>query len=1270
MSARYRIGFDIGGTFTDFILLDAERADIRLHKCLTTPEDPSVGALEGLTELVAGASLALSDISEIVHGTTLVTNALIERRGAKLGLITTAGFRDILEMGTEQRYDIYDLFLQYPTPLVPRRHRMEVAERMDRDGNTVTPLDLTGVRDAARSLVAEGAEAIAVCFLHAYRNPAHERAAGEAIRAAHPDVSVSLSSDVVAELWEYQRLTTTCANAFVQPLMDRYVQRLERELWQRGFRGALYLMHSAGGLVAPETARAFPIRLLESGPAGGGLATAFFGAMAGKPDVISFDMGGTTAKACLIEDGRAAIAAEMEAARVHRFKKGSGLPIKAPVIDMIEIGAGGGSIAAIDEVGLLRVGPHSAGADPGPACYGRGGTQPTVTDANLLLGYYDPAFFLGGRMQLDLPAAERALESVGAQLGLSAIETAWGIHRVVTESMAAAARIHIVEKGKDPRRYAMVGFGGAGPAHAAGVARALGVTELLIPPASGAASALGFLAAPLSFEQVRSHPLRLDAPGAAAAIEAVLTELVADTTARLTASGIAASDIVVERSADMRLFGQIHEINFAIPDGQVTDATMPAIHAAFATAYAARYTSVYEGVAVQLVSLRVRCHGPIPALALKQADAASAGAAQKSSRRAWFGDGFVDTPVFDRYALAPGVSFAGPAIIEEREATTIVAPGDHLTVDATGTLRITVAVPAPAAARITPATPIADAMTLIEADPVSLEIMWARLITVVEEMWQTICRTAFSLIVSEAQDFACDLLDPDGESLAHSPRAMPVFNLTLPRAVKALLAKFPAATLRPGDVLVTNDPWLCAGHLFDIAVVTPVFREGRMVALMGTVGHVGDIGGTKDSLRAREIYDEGIQIPPMYLYRAGVPNEDLLTLLGENVRKPEEVLGDVYSFVSANQLGAERLVQFMEEYGMHDLRALAAVVQNRAEAAMREAIRALPDGVYHSEATNNPLGTTLRYPLRLTVAGDAIELDFDGAPPQQPQGGLNCTFNYFAAHATYPMKCMLTPSVRGNAGCYRPFTVKAPEGSILNARKPASVNLRTRTGWYLAPNIFRALAQGAPTQVQAQTGLPHAINIYGRDPGGHVYADHFFMGGGQGAGARTDGKSALLYPTSAANTSIELMETRAPVLVLEKNLVADSGGPGQQRGGLGARARVRKLHDDGLPTLFSVYPEGVGVTPAGLFGGQPGGGVRGVVLDPEGQVVHDCGTGELVTLTSTDRIVEVCLAGGAGFGDPADRDRDRLEADIADGYVSADGAAAYGARRSAATAAE
>ncbi|MGH6997185.1 MAG: hydantoinase/oxoprolinase family protein, partial [Phenylobacterium sp.] len=381
------------------------------------------------------------------------------------------------------------------------------------------------VRAAARELAAAGCEAIAVCFLNSYRNSAHEQEAGRIVREACPELTVSLSSEVVAEIWEYQRFVTTAANAYVQPLMRRYLERLERELAARSFTGSLRLMHSAGGLVSPETARTFPIRLLESGPAGGGLATALFGELAGHKDVISFDMGGTTAKACMIEDGRAEIAPMLEAGRVNRFAKGSGLPIKAPVIDMIEIGAGGGSIAAIDEVGLLKVGPHSAGSDPGPACYGMGGTKPTVTDANLVLGYYDPGFFLGGRMALDLEAARKAVASVAKPLGLSVEEAAWGIHKVVVESMGAAARVHLVEKGKDPRHYAMVGFGGAGPAHAVDVARVLGVRQVIIPPASGAASALGFLAAPLSFDMVQSLPVEFSEGFDAQAVNTVLSEL-------------------------------------------------------------------------------------------------------------------------------------------------------------------------------------------------------------------------------------------------------------------------------------------------------------------------------------------------------------------------------------------------------------------------------------------------------------------------------------------------------------------------------------------------------------------------------------------------------------------------------------------------------------------------------------------------------------------------------------------------------------------------
>ncbi len=1254
-SKGFRAGIDIGGTFTDFILFDEADAAIRLHKCLTTPADPSRGALSGLADLVSAAGIAVGDLDEVVHGTTLVTNAVIERTGAPVGLITTEGFRDVLEIGVEQRYDIYDLFLTFPEPLVRRSRRLEIAERIGADGGVIRPLDEMSVLRAVKTLVADKVEAIAVCLMHSYRNPDHEQRVRALIKQHYPQISVSISSEVVAEISEYQRFVTTCANAYVQPLMDRYLGRLQRELAARGFRGALRLMHSAGGLVSLDEAREFPIRLLESGPAGGALATAWFGQKAGKDNVIAFDMGGTTAKACMIENGMAHVTSQLEAGRVRRFKNGSGLPIKSPVVDMIEIGAGGGSIAAIDAVGLLQVGPHSAGAAPGPACYGQGGDKPTVTDASVALGYYDPAFFLGGRMRLDLDAADAALKTIAGPLGISTVEAAWGIHQVVGENMASAARIHLVEKGKDPRGYSMIGFGGAGPAFAARVAHILGVSEVIIPQASGAASAFGFLTAPLSFDLVRSHPMELAPDLDAAALNTAFDALAADGIAKLVAAGVGAADVTIERTADMRLVGQLHEINVPIPAGTLDASAYETIRRAFEAVYTARYTVVPGGAGLEILSFRVRASGPRPQLAIRQADVPdSAEGALKGHRKAYFGDGFVDAAIYDRYRLTPGIEIAGPAIVEERESTTIVPPGDTLTVDSAGNLRIAIAVVGKGMDLVTPDMTRAQAIEKIESDPISLEIMWSRLVTVSEEMWHTVCRTAYSLIISESQDFGCSILDAKGETLAHSSRVMPVFNLTLPMVVKATLERYPLETLVPGDVLVSNDPWLCAGHLFDIAVITPVFHGGKVVAVMGTVGHVGDIGGTRNGMKATEVFEEGLQIPPMKLVRAGVENEDLFRIMAENIRDPQQVLGDVRSLIAANETGARRLTSFMEEYGLSDLSALAEVVQSRSEKAMREAIRALPDGVYTSTTTYNPLGTPMTVPVKVTIAGDEIELDFEGAPPEVPLGGINCTLSYTTAHSTYPLKCMLTPGVRGNAGCYRPFTVKAPKGSVLNCNRPAPVSLRTRTGWYTSPNIFRALSGAAPEKVVAHTGLPSLMTVYGKTPEGKVFYDHLLSGGGQGGSAVKDGKSSVLWPTSAATSSIELLESRSPVVVLEKGFVTDSAGAGEFRGGMAARIRLAKRHDDGLPLTVFVSPEGVNAPIDGLFGGTTGLLAHGYVRDAQGTVVEDVGSGGLFVVDRPERIVELQLGGGAGYGDPAKRSIDSVDEDLREERISAE----------------
>ena len=690
----YRVGLDIGGTFTDLVLLDEVTGELRLHKILTTPEDPARAALAGLEEICAAVGTGIADVTVLVHGTTLVTNAIIERRGARTALLATRGFRDILEMGKEQRYDIYDLFLRFPEPLVSRRRRLEIDERVAADGDVLAPLDREAVRLLAERLAADGVEAVAVSFLHAYRNPANERAALEAIRAGAPRLAVSLSSDVVPEIREYERTCATVCNAYVQPLLDRYVGRLESTLADRGFQGRFTLMQSTGGAASPETARRFPIRLLESGPAGGALVAAFFGGPLGLRDVVGFDMGGTTAKICLIRDGRAAIAPEMEVARVHRFKRGSGLPVTVPTVDMMEIGAGGGSIAWIDSLGLLKVGPHSAGAEPGPACYGRGGQEPTVTDACLALGYFDEASFLGGTMPLDRPAATAALERLGAPLRLDAVAAAWGIHQIVVESMAAAARVYLIERGQDPRRFALIAFGGAGPSHAARVARILGMAEVIVPPASGVASALGLLIAPVSVELVHSLPGPLDALPWDRVAE-LYAEMEAQGLAALSAAGVAPGAVLRERRAEMRLLGQFHDIEVSVPDGPLGPEVAGRLATAFEAEYRRRYGVFLADRPIQALNWRLTVTGPRPDVRLRTGEpgAADADTAVRSRRSAYFPEtgGFVDVPVYDRGRLRPGMRADGPAIVEEREATTVVCPGDAFAVDESGNLRLTVA---------------------------------------------------------------------------------------------------------------------------------------------------------------------------------------------------------------------------------------------------------------------------------------------------------------------------------------------------------------------------------------------------------------------------------------------------------------------------------------------------------------------------------------------------------------------------------------------------
>jgi N-methylhydantoinase A len=694
--AQFRIAVDIGGTFTDGVAEEAGSGRIWVGKCLTTPDDPGEGistVIDQLIERIGGAAPSRR-VSEVVHGTTIVTNALIERQGVATGAVITGGTADILDIGRETRYDLYDLALELPVPLIPREHRFEVDGRLDAEGRAVRPItkqSLDTIADAAREA---GLAAMAVCLLHSYANDDEERAVADALRKRLPGVSISLSSRVAREIGEFERLSTTAANAYVQPLMEQYLQRLEGRLRQADIPGTLRIMLSSGGFTSATAAAETPILLLESGPAAGVISAVNTGQIAGVDQILAFDMGGTTAKACIAVKGAPEIAHRFEAARVRRFKRGSGLPILIPSIDLIEIGAGGGSVAHADALGLLKVGPRSAGSVPGPACYDRGNPEPTVTDADLVLGYLDADSFLGGEMHLRKDLAEAAIARLGEKLGLGMIETACGIVSIVDENMAAAARVHVAEKGMDPRSFTLVATGGAGPVHAVQVGHKLGVRRLLCPVAAGAGSCLGLLAAPARVDRAWSRPMLLDQvpwDEVATAID----RLHRDATAELVSSGTDPGSVTWSLALALRYVGQGSTIPVTLPFRPIEASLEKNIQAGFDTAYRRLYGDVVPGGRLEVVTWRLAGQSAVEMRRFTMAEESARSAAPK--RRPMYlpiSREFEESPVYERYALDPGTVLRAPLLLEEREST--------------------IAVPVPATVTILP-----DRTVLIELDPKS-----------------------------------------------------------------------------------------------------------------------------------------------------------------------------------------------------------------------------------------------------------------------------------------------------------------------------------------------------------------------------------------------------------------------------------------------------------------------------------------------------------------------------------------------------------------------
>ncbi len=1217
------LGIDVGGTFTDLVALDHQSGHGTIWKESTTPDDPARGVVDGIRRLLAEHRIAPADISRVVHATTLFTNALIERKGAPTGLLTTAGFADVLEIGRERKYELYDVAIEMPRPLVPRPWRREAMERLAPDGGVEIRLDIDAALREVESLVGQGVRSLAIVFLHAYANPAHEQQAAAAIAQRFPRLSLSLSSAIAPEIREYPRTSTTVANAYVQPLAASYLDRLEAALTDLGIGGQLLLMLSSGGLAPIAEARRTPVQLLESGPAAGALAAAVFGRSAGLDRVLAFDMGGTTAKLAIVEAGEPLVAWGFEAARQKRFLRGSGLPIQIATVELIEIGAGGGSIARRGALGTLQVGPESAGAVPGPACYGRGGEDVTVTDADLAVGCLDPHYFLGGAMRIDTAAASSSLSRLAAEIGLPAQRVAAGIRALVDETMTGAARVAIAERGAAPPDYALLATGGAGPLHAWEVARRLGVQRILCPPGAGAGSALGMLMAPARVDRAASVNALLD-----------------------------------------RADWQAVDATFARPDrgggggdpgrgwryGEVADATDggPALcragfrgdrHIAGRAVGGGRAGGVRSAVSRAVQPHRAGCGGATGHTAsvadradpggAVQRDAASpdgAGAAGEGPANGWLRRGRHHDRCVRPLCAAAGYAVRRPGGDRGKRKHFRYRSGGPCT--GAGRWRD----PGGASGMTAP------------FDPIELELLWRRLISIVDEAAAALVRTSFSTLVRDSYDFSCIVTDAAGQSLVQATESIPSFIGTLPATVKHFLRCFPPDRLAEGDVLITNDIWMGTGHLNDITVAKPIFVAGRLVAFSASTAHAPDIGGKIRSPEPREVFEEGLQIPPMKLVRAGAVDETLLTILRQNVRTPEQTVGDLWAQLVALDTMEARLLALMQGVGLRDLTALAGAIHGRCEHAMRSAISALPDGTYRSELqTDGLMDTPITIRMALTIAGDTIEVDYAGTDPQVDRA-INCALCYTYAMTMYGVKLCTSPTLPNNEGAWRPVRLLAPPGCIVNPQFPASGGSRMLIGHYLPMLVLGCLGQVVPERVIAACGSPMwGMNQAGVHAGNKPYANMFFFNGGMGAGQGRDGQSCLSWPSNVASTSIEISEQIAPLRFHYKRLRPDSGGAGRRRGGLGQEILIESRSE--TPIAVSFLAERTVIPAFGLAGGEPGATgmlwVNGAAVDPKRQYV----------LRHGDTVL-LATPGGGGHGDKRRRDAVLLADDAKAGYTT------------------
>ena len=1237
----YVIGIDVGGTFTDFVVARKGQPP-RYFKTASTPNDPSEGLMTGLNEAASAHDLSLSDFlasaDMIIHGSTVATNTLVERKGAKVGLITTDGFRDLLEMREGLKEDRYNLRMTPVVPLVPRYLRAEVPERVKADGKVKVALDEDALNKALDGLKDEGVEALAVCFLFSYLNSDHEDRVGEIIQDKFPGMYTSLSSQVIPQIKEFDRLSTTVINSYVGPVLGRYLESLQERLTSYSQAGDFLIMQSNGGVAPIEDSSRLAVRSILSGPAGGVSGAAAYGRLSSSANIIAFDMGGTSTDISLIENGEPHMSTE-------KFE--AGWKISVPMIDIHTMGAGGGSIASVGLGGIMQVGPESAGAVPGPASYGKGGDLPTVTDANLALGYLDPGNFLGGNAKLDRSLAEKAVAGHVAQpLGLSMIEAAEGISTVVSTSISEGVRLMSVQRGVDPRRFTMMAFGGAAGLQAGKVARQLQVEKVIIPAAAAVLSAHGMLSTDLKYDYSRSYPaalLGIDLD----AVKGIVSGMESEGRDRLLGQGVPESDIEVTVSADMRYLDQIYEVNVPLPSlAQDPAACLDQWAANFHNRYQELYSYSQSEQEIRLVTLRATVVGRLPKLDPPPLDTGNTGPPKEKSRRDIYLGGWVEAPVYEIGDLSPGSSITGPAILESDFTTVLVEARDSVTIDAYGGIELQVSLesgPDTAAATDRP-------------DPVTLAVVEHRLESIALEMTEVMLRTAMSQILNSSRDFSTAILDADCQLVAQG-EGIPVHVSALPVAGAAVRDYF-GDTIAEGDLFILNDPYFGGSHLPDITIIRPVFDQGRLLFYAVNRAHHSDVGGGTHggyNPRATEIYQEGIRIPPLKLYDRGVPREDVLQMLSANVRQPENFLGDLNAQIGSVMIAAQRIGELLESYGADRLLAAVEEILAATERQVRQFISEWPDGVYYGESLVDDDGFDSKLiPIRakVTISGDSMTIDL-GESSKQVKGFINSAYANTRSLAHAAIMYIAPADLAKNEGSMRPVEILAPKGLIVNANPPAPVCMSTNhCAEEIVEAIFKALSQAVPKEVNAGFSRRLRYAITGKDPRtGRQFIWHFFLArGGGGATYGYDGWPGVGEINVAGgirSPSIEVTEERFPFFIRRHELRPNSGGSGAWRGGLGGICDL--VYEGEGPALLNTAGDGIVVPPFGLFGGEDG-------LPHDYKIISN-GTERPLGSKETEVVVNpgdhvYCLSsGGGGYGDPAERSPEADEWDRRNGYV-------------------